>query len=407
MPATSLPCRARVGLLCVALVVGLLVLPAAASARDASFAAAFSANTHLGEGGSFSTELTFTGTEYHGQVAPLAGLTLRLPEGIGLNSAGFPTCNKAEIEAFGLVKCPPGSTAGENGSLRAIVYVPEPMAEEAEVRTVFGPGGVLYFVVQGHTPVLLEDVIEGRFVSDIPPYGKQLVLEEIPTMKQSPSSPDVSITELALNLGTTREVGGSQVSSLTLPSTCPGSFTWDADLTFLGEPSEALETFTTACPPAGTTNHEEKSANSGTPADDGGIGAVTNPVLSGATISSAQIKASLASQLAAFGKAVKIGSLLKHGGLSLNVTALEAGSLSVHWSYAPTGARAAKGKPVLVATGKLSFAAAGTDKLPLRLTAAGRRLLRQSKRVSLRAKGVFLAGSGTVTSVTSGLVARR
>ena len=512
--------RRRSGVIGGLLVLTISLLPATANARDFSFSAGFSADTHLGEGGSLSADLFFSGTEYHGQVAPLTGLTLRLPEGIGLDSMGFPTCNKEEIEEFGPIKCPAGSAAGETGSLRAIVYVPEAMEEEAEVRPIFGPGGVLYFVMQGHTPVSLEDVIEGHFVSDISPYGKDLVLE-IPLMQQSPSSPDVSITSLTLNVGTTWEVSGSEASSLTLPSSCPGSFTWDADLTFLGEPSEAVDPLSMACPPAGarattTTTltdssltpyenepvtytatvtpsdgsplptgtvtfygagapcqaqplvdgissatatcqvsyadpfrYEVRARYNGNGADrgslshsetvevqsgeappkheepapkheetgstgsdtggstlvtDGGISSITIPT---ATISEAQLAASLKQQLVPAGKAVTIGSLLKHGGLSMSVKALEAGMLSVQWYEVSKGAKAAKAKPVLVAAGKLSFAAAGTGKLALRLTEAGRRLLKRSKRVMLSAKGVFVASGGAATSVTSGVVMRR
>ncbi len=505
-------------------VAALGLLPATASARDSSFSAGFSLDTHLGEGGSLSSDLFFSGTEYQGQVAPLTGLTLRLPEGVGLDSAGFPTCNKAEIEEFGLIKCPEESSAGEAGSLRAIVYLPEPKEEEAEVRTVFGPGGVLYFVVQGHTPLSLEDVFEGHFVSDIQPYGKDLVIEEIPIMKQSPSSPDVSITDLRLNLGTVGEVSGSEVWSLTLPSTCPGSFTWDAELTFLGEPSEALDTLSTGCPPAAAryTTTTTVTASSSTPYEDepvtytatvtpthGGpvpTGTVTfsgtdcgaQPLVVGAssatatcqetysdpfqhsiraiydgsendrgslshgdtvdvqsgeapakhgeepmvkheellatdngddaggngsssggsstgsgtttpvaTISTSDLVASLKQELVPVDKAATIGSLLKRGGLSLSVKALEAGTLTVQWAYVPKGAKAAQVKPLLVAAGKLSFTAPGTGRLTLSLTAAGRRLLRHSKQVSLTARGIFAPDTGAPVSDTSGIELNR
>lgn len=126
-----------------------------------------------------------------------------------------------------------------------------------------------------------------------------------------------------------------------------------------------------------------------------------------ATISSAQIRGLLMGLLKPSGKPATIGSLLKHGGLSLSVKALEAGTLSVQWLYVPKGAKIAKVKALLVATGKLSFAAPGTGKLTLRLTVAGRRLLRLAKRVSLTAKGTFVASDGAATSVTSKLVVRR
>jgi hypothetical protein len=527
-------CRRRYGVSygLLVLAIGLLVLlPATASARDFSFDAAFSANTHLGEGGSLSADLFFSGTEYHGQVAPLTGLTLRLPEGIGLDSTGFPTCSKETLEQFGPIKCPPGSYAGERGSMRAIVYFPEAKEEEAEVRTYFGPGGVLLFYVDGHSPVSLENVFEGHFVSDSadPPYGQDLVIEEIPTMQQSPSSPDVSITDLTLNIGTTEEIGGSEVSSLTLPSTCPGSFTWDAELTFLGEPSEAIPAFSTGCPSAGAreatattltvsnpTPYENEPVTytaTVTPSDGGplptgtvtfygtdcgarplveGVGSATatcqesypNPeeydedydiaatyngseadrgssspsvtihVQSGeappkheeepapkheeplstsssgstggsggsssdgsstgsntttpvATISSAQLVASLSRQLIPTGKAATIGALLKHGGLSVPFTALEAGTLSVQWYYAPKGARVAKVKPVVVVAGRLTFAGAMTGRLTLRLTATGERVLRYAKRLSLTARGTFVSRSATPVISTTRLVIER
>jgi hypothetical protein len=124
-------------------------------------------------------------------------------------------------------------------------------------------------------------------------------------------------------------------------------------------------------------------------------------------ISTAQIKALLTSQLTPSGKAAMIGSLLKHGGLSMSVKALEAGTLNVQWSYVPKGAKAAKAKPVLVASGKLSFAAAGTGNLTLRLTAAGRRLLRKVGRVKLMVRGAFRAKTGSNVSVSRSLLVTR
>lgn len=517
--------------LCVGLVAGLLgLLPSAASARDTSFDAGFSANTHLGEGGGFSTELTFTGTEYHGQVEPLTGLTLRLPEGIGVTSTGFPTCSKETIEEFGLGRCPPGSLAGPAGSLRAVVYFAgEPVDEEATVQAVFGPGGVLFLAVQDGSPVSLEDIIEGHVVSDTSPYGKALVLE-VPLIESEPQAPDGSITALTLHLGTTWEVGGTEVANVTLPAGCPGSFTWDADVTFKEEASEALDTFGTACPPTGTraTTSTGLAVSNAAPYEaetvtytatvqpTGGSGPVpggtvtfydgalplqgceaqplsagidssiascqvsysdpfthtiratysgsetfrgsvshsetitvvegtappkevgreepheapkTSPVTSStsstpstgssgstgassgtgttATISSTQIAASLGQQLVPASKAAKIGVLLESGGLTMSFTALEAGTLAVQWYEAPAGAKLAKhskAKPVLVASGQMSFAAAGVGKLKVKLTGAGKRLLKHAKNVKLTAKGTFAPSGKAPVSMTIGFV---
>jgi hypothetical protein len=121
-------------------------------------------------------------------------------------------------------------------------------------------------------------------------------------------------------------------------------------------------------------------------------------------IDPAQLKAVLVHQLLPAGK-VTIGSLLKHGGLSMSFTAMEAGSLSVQWYLVPSGAKLAKTtkvKPVLVASGKLTFSAAGTGKVKLTLTAQGRKLLRHAKRLKLESKGIFTPQGGTAVSSISG-----
>ncbi len=115
-----------------------------------------------------------------------------------------------------------------------------------------------------------------------------------------------------------------------------------------------------------------------------------------ATVSSAQIAALLGQQLIPSGKAAMIATLLKNGGLTMPFKALEAGTLSVQWYEVPSGAKLAKhskAKPVLVASGQMSFPAAGTSQVKVRLTAAGKRLLKHAKQLKLTAKGVFTANS--------------
>jgi hypothetical protein len=149
----------------------------------------------------------------------------------------------------------------------------------------------------------------------------------------------------------------------------------------------------------------------------GGGGSTSNPSAGGpgggtttATINPAQITALLAQQLIPSGKAAKIGALLKAGGLTMPFTALEAGTLVVSWYEVPPGAKLArktKAKPILVASGQMTFSAAGTGKLKLRLTAAGKRLLKHAKRLKLTATGMFMPNGGAVVSVTKGFVLRR
>lgn len=165
-------------------------------------------------------------------------------------------------------------------------------------------------------------------------------------------------------------------------------------------------------PPHEEEPHDEAPAprmgggdtNNGTPLiNDGGVSAVPG-------ISSTQLKALLARQLTPSGKAATIAALLKHGGLSLSFTAPEAGSLAIQWFQVPSGAKLAKAtktKPVLMASGKLTFSTAGTGKLTIRLTAQGRKLLKQVRRVRLMAKGTFTPRGGVAVSSIGGVRLRR
>ncbi|HEY4812686.1 MAG TPA: hypothetical protein VIH71_16690 [Solirubrobacteraceae bacterium] len=127
-----------------------------------------------------------------------------------------------------------------------------------------------------------------------------------------------------------------------------------------------------------------------------------------ASISSAQIKQLLASQLTPSGKAATIGSLLKNSGLVMPFRALEAGTLSVKWSYVPKGAKAAKAKPVLVVSGRMTFTGAGTGRLRLKLTAAGKHLFEHAKRLKLTAQGTFTpVGQVAPITAAAGLLLKR
>ncbi len=124
-----------------------------------------------------------------------------------------------------------------------------------------------------------------------------------------------------------------------------------------------------------------------------------------ANISAAQIAALLGQQLIPSGKAAKIATLLKSGGLKMSFKALEAGTLTVQWYEVQPGAKIAKhskAKPVLVASGQTTFSAVGTKALRIRLTAAGRKLFKHTKSLRLTVKGMFTAvGQAAVDQTVS------
>jgi hypothetical protein len=62
-------------------------------------------------------------------------------------------------------KCPMGSSAGPTGKVEGVVaFGNERVEETAEIRSFFAPGGGLEFLVDGHTPVLLEIPTEARWI---------------------------------------------------------------------------------------------------------------------------------------------------------------------------------------------------------------------------------------------------
>jgi hypothetical protein len=142
------------------------------------------------------------------------------------------------------------------------------------------------------------------------------------------------------------------------------------------------------------------------------LGAATNAqkVHGATTISSAQIASLLASQLTPSGKSAKIASLLKAGGFTFLFKALQAGTAKVGWYRVPPGAKLAnktKAKPILIASGKLTFTAAGTAKMKVALTAAGKHMLKHAKRVKVTAKGTFTPTGMPPINATRSFVLKR
>lgn len=120
-----------------------------------------------------------------------------------------------------------------------------------------------------------------------------------------------------------------------------------------------------------------------------------------ASVSPARIAALLRQDLSPAGRAARIATLLKASGFTIKFKALEAGKALIRWYELPPGARlanATKAKPILVASGRASFSTAGTKAVEIKLTAIGRRLLKNGKSVRLTAEGTFTpSGEGPVS----------
>ncbi len=169
-----------------------------------------------------------------------------------------------------------------------------------------------------------------------------------------------------------------------------------------GAPATSAQTALVQAPPSSSNGSTSGGGDtSGGGGSTGGGGTTSGK--GSATVSSAQIAALLAQQITPRGKAAKIASLLKTGGFTLTFKALEAGTAVIDWYHVPHGVKLAKktkARPVLVASGKLTFSAAGTATIKINLTAAGRRLLKHAKRLKLTAKDTFTPIGKTPISAT-------
>ncbi len=171
-----------------------------------------------------------------------------------------------------------------------------------------------------------------------------------------------------------------------------------------GASTGARLTFTTlAGSPAGGGTGGESSSTDSTGGSGSGLGSTA------AIISTAEVAALLAGQLTPSRKAAKIAALLRSGGFALVFKALEAGTAMIGWYQVPRGAKLAKKttpKLVLVAAGHLTFPAAGTAMIRVKLTAAGKRLLKHAKSLKLTAKGTFTPAGKTPISITKVFVVK-
>ncbi len=145
------------------------------------------------------------------------------------------------------------------------------------------------------------------------------------------------------------------------------------------------------------------STNSAPPSGPGAGGSPSSgppPATNPGTFTAAQLRASLASQLVPKGPKAKRAKVAARRGYTYSFRALEAGSLTIGWYFLPEGAHLArKPRPVLLASGQVSFNAAGSRTLTVHLTREGKRRLAHARTLKVSAKGTFRpAAAGAVTA---------
>lgn len=189
----------------------------------------------LGAGAEIQGEAKITGSEYGGSPPPLIGGKFYAPSGALLHPQGFATCAPSTIEQSGPGPCPKQSIAGPKGSALGVVsFGSERVQERASVQPFFAPGGGLEFFVDGSTPVSVEILATGHFVSVAPPFGLELTAE-VPLIETVPGALDASFLEGTITVGAAYRQGKKTVSYVTIPKKCPaGGWPVKLEMDFLG-----------------------------------------------------------------------------------------------------------------------------------------------------------------------------
>jgi hypothetical protein len=190
----------------------------------------------LGAGAALKSEFKISGTEYGGFPAPLIGVNVSLPTGSKIHSSGFKTCAKTVLEKEGAPACAKaGASAGPIGkTLGVVAFGDERVPEETELYSFFAPGGGLMFFADGHSPVSLEIISNGHYVSlgGGAGYGPKLI-SEVPLVVTVPGAPDASVESISVKVGAAYKKNGKPVYYGTMPKKCPkGGFPLKAELTF-------------------------------------------------------------------------------------------------------------------------------------------------------------------------------
>jgi hypothetical protein len=131
--------------------------------------------------------------------------------------------------------------------------------------------------------------------------------------------------------------------------------------------------------------------------------------LSTASTSSTRLATLFARALAPSGSSARIGVLLRRGAFVAPLRSFAPGRAVIYW-YLPAQRlphSSAVISPLLIAGGKVAFRKAGTAAVVVRLTRAGKQLLKRSKRVSLSARAMFAPNGAAAIRAQRGFVLNR
>jgi hypothetical protein len=148
----------------------------------------------------------------------------------------------------------------------------------------------------------------------------------------------------------------------------------------------------TECVAVDTSGHESTGAVQ-PPAE------VTPPANAGGPCARSKVRAALRRVLAPKGRHARIARLVRSRRFRFRFAAPCAGKLVVRWDH--------RRRPRLVASARATFTRARTRRVAIRLTAAGRALLRRSRRVRLTATATFTPRGAKAVTVRRRFTLRR
>lgn len=338
---------------------------------------------------------------------------------IGMTLGFSQQCGGEANAVFLCASSPSGSLClGDSGS--ALTVPQSPMTVSGVADTVQEISGKPCFdgAIGGFANVTapeIQDFIEGSEQPPRAPRGGGIVIRGVPTAGHSLScesgswsnGPTFTYAFISSGTGTVLQQGPS--SSYQLSAADVGRTIFCQVQAANGGGTGIARTV--ALPPIQAAPAPQSPPSGGGASNGGntaGPGNAEGGVLgsSSTNITSGQIEALLVHELTPAGRAAKIAALRKGDGFTFTFKALEAGTAVIDWYEVPSGAASAsaKPKPVLVASGHASFSAAGTGKLKVNLTAAGKRLLKKARSLKLTAKGTFTPTGDTAIIATKTFV---
>jgi hypothetical protein len=208
---------------------------------------------HKGVGAAVEATFHISGTEYGGFPPPLIGVNFYLPTGSKIHSAGFKTCSPEVLKNTGPKGCPKGSKAGPVGHAEGVVaFGSERVKESTTIESFFTANG-LSFYTEGHTPVQLEFVSNGKYTNLGGGGGFGPVLKtEVPLVETVPGAPDASVEYINVKVGAAIKKGKKTIYYGTTPKTCKGSWKGKSELLFAGlgglSPQTVTVPVTLPCP---------------------------------------------------------------------------------------------------------------------------------------------------------------